>query len=84
VRVLQEFSPDIVVCLDSWVGGIRQVNTSLHLKFADSSKCIISDLENFTFEDADEKNRRVCMFVFEMVDLVRVDKLMYTNLIRPH
>jgi len=57
--IFQEFSPDIVVCLDSWVGGIRQVNTSLHLKFPDSSKCVVSDLENFSFEDSDEKNRRV-------------------------
>jgi hypothetical protein len=35
------------------------VNTSLHVKFPDGSKCVVSDLENFAFEDADEKIKRV-------------------------
>lgn len=58
--MFQEFTPDIVVCLDSWVGGIRQVNAKLHLKCPDGSRCIVDDLENFTFEDVEEKNHRVC------------------------
>jgi hypothetical protein len=37
------------------------VNTSLHVKFPDGSKCVVSDLENFTFEDADEKIKRVTL-----------------------
>ncbi|KAF4519954.1 hypothetical protein B566_EDAN005453 [Ephemera danica] len=55
---LEEFMPDIIVCLDSWVGGIRQVNAKLHLKCPDGSRCIIDDLEKFTFEDVDDKNHR--------------------------
>ncbi|XP_065337080.1 (E3-independent) E2 ubiquitin-conjugating enzyme isoform X2 [Cloeon dipterum] len=55
---LEEYSPDILVCLDSWIGAIRQVNMSLHLKFSDGSKCVVSNLENCSFEDADEKSRR--------------------------
>ncbi|KAL0279305.1 UNVERIFIED_CONTAM: hypothetical protein PYX00_000896 [Menopon gallinae] len=52
---VEDFTPDVAVCLDSWVGTIKTVRSKLQLAFADGSKCIISNVEACAFEELDER-----------------------------
>lgn len=58
----QEFAADIAVCLDSWVGGIKVVNSKLHLHCTDGSHCIIRDPDISGFDVFDEKRETVSTF----------------------
>lgn len=59
---LEEFAPDIAVCMDSWVGGIKMAHSKLMLQFSDGSRCIVNDPDTFGFEFFDEKRDIGCEF----------------------
>ncbi|KAK9500379.1 hypothetical protein O3M35_001657 [Rhynocoris fuscipes] len=52
---IEELAPDIAVCLDSWVGGIKLAHTKLFLRLPDNSRCIILDPDSVGFDAFDEK-----------------------------
>lgn len=48
------------MCLDSWVGGIKAVNSRLTLQCGDGSRCIVKDPDTVAgFEVFDEKRDNV-------------------------
>lgn len=51
----QRLWSNLAVCLDSWVGGIKDVHCKLHLSLSDGSKCTVSDPETSGFDVFDEK-----------------------------
>ncbi|XP_046659894.1 (E3-independent) E2 ubiquitin-conjugating enzyme UBE2O-like isoform X2 [Homalodisca vitripennis] len=60
---LEEFAVDIAVCLDSWVGGIKAVNSRLTLQCADGSRCVVKDPDSVSgLEVFDEKRDNDCEF----------------------
>ncbi|XP_054281969.1 (E3-independent) E2 ubiquitin-conjugating enzyme UBE2O-like isoform X2 [Macrosteles quadrilineatus] len=60
---LEEFAVDIAVCLDSWVGGIKAVNSRLTLQCSDGSRCVVKDPDTVAgFEVFDEKRDNDCEF----------------------
>ncbi|KAF6201935.1 hypothetical protein GE061_004331 [Apolygus lucorum] len=52
---IEHLSPNLAVCLDSWVGGIKGVHSKLHLSLADGTKCVVNDPETTGFDVFDEK-----------------------------
>uniref|UniRef100_A0A0V0G6I3 Putative ubiquitin-conjugating enzyme e2 o-like isoform x1 n=1 Tax=Triatoma dimidiata TaxID=72491 RepID=A0A0V0G6I3_TRIDM len=52
---IEELGPDIAVCLDSWVGGIKLAHTKLILRLADNTRCVVLDPDSIGFEVFDEK-----------------------------
>ncbi|XP_075230933.1 (E3-independent) E2 ubiquitin-conjugating enzyme UBE2O isoform X3 [Lycorma delicatula] len=57
---LEEFGPDIAVCMDSWVGGIKMAHSKLVLQFSDGSRCVVNDPDTFGLDVFDEKRDIVC------------------------
>ncbi|XP_047994870.1 (E3-independent) E2 ubiquitin-conjugating enzyme isoform X3 [Leguminivora glycinivorella] len=58
LQPLEEFTPDLAVCLDSWVGTSKSVNSKLRLVSADGSRLEYPDLENCPLEDYSLRRRR--------------------------
>ncbi|XP_063534146.1 (E3-independent) E2 ubiquitin-conjugating enzyme UBE2O [Cydia strobilella] len=58
LQPLEEFTPDLAVCLDSWVGTSKSVNSKLRLVSADGSRLEYQDLENCPLEDYSLRRRR--------------------------
>ncbi|KAG8238849.1 hypothetical protein J437_LFUL018746 [Ladona fulva] len=56
---LEEFSADLAVCLDSWVGGVKSVHSKIYLRWPDGSRCIMNDLDACGLEDVEEKKEKV-------------------------
>lgn len=56
---LQELGPDIAVCLDSWVGGIKLAHTKLVLRLPDNTRCVVLDPDSIGLEVFDEKKDSV-------------------------
>lgn len=52
---IEALAPDIAVCLDSWVGGIKLVHSKLHLSLPDNSRCVVTDPESTDFDTFYEK-----------------------------
>ncbi|XP_046607611.1 (E3-independent) E2 ubiquitin-conjugating enzyme UBE2O [Neodiprion virginianus] len=52
---LEEFSTDIAVCMDSWVGGIKMVHSKLWLAMPDGSRCVINEIDACALEQFEEK-----------------------------
>lgn len=51
---------DIAVCMDSWVGGVKYVNSRLILQCSDGSRCLVRDPDGVAgFEVFDEKRDNV-------------------------
>lgn len=59
---LEEFAADIAACLDSWVGGIKTVQSKLQLRCADGSRCVVNDIDACGLEDFNEKRDCECEF----------------------
>ena len=55
LRPLEDFVQDVVVCLDSWVGMIRNVRTKVTLKFADGTICVLDEDDADMLEDLRDK-----------------------------
>uniref|UniRef100_A0A1B6CR24 UBC core domain-containing protein n=2 Tax=Clastoptera arizonana TaxID=38151 RepID=A0A1B6CR24_9HEMI len=53
---LEDFTTDIAVCLDSWVGDIKAVKSKLLLQCFDGSRCYIRDPETCGFEVFEDKH----------------------------
>ncbi|XP_063380866.1 (E3-independent) E2 ubiquitin-conjugating enzyme UBE2O [Cydia fagiglandana] len=58
LQPLEEFTPDLAVCLESWVGTSKSVNSKLRLVSADGSRLEYPDLENCPLEDYSLRRRR--------------------------
>ncbi|XP_071444821.1 (E3-independent) E2 ubiquitin-conjugating enzyme UBE2O isoform X3 [Hetaerina americana] len=56
---LEEFSADIAVCLDSWVGGVKSVHSKIYLQWPDGSRCVLDDLDAGRLDDVEEKKEKV-------------------------
>ncbi|XP_037093739.1 (E3-independent) E2 ubiquitin-conjugating enzyme-like [Pollicipes pollicipes] len=48
---LEEFAPDIAVCMDAWVGIINSVTSDVELQFTDGSVCVLTDEEAAELDD---------------------------------
>ncbi|KAI8435757.1 hypothetical protein MSG28_003994 [Choristoneura fumiferana] len=58
LQPLEEFTPDLAVCLDSWVGTSKAVNSKLRLVSSDGSRLEYPDLDNCPLEDYSMRRRR--------------------------
>ncbi|CAH0398000.1 unnamed protein product [Chilo suppressalis] len=58
LQPLEEFTPDLAVCLDSWVGTSKAVHSKLRLVSADGSRLEYPDLDNCPLEDYSMRRRR--------------------------
>ncbi|CAB3223889.1 unnamed protein product [Arctia plantaginis] len=58
LQPLEEFTPDLAVCLDSWVGTSKAVNSKLRLLSADGSRLEYPDLDTCPLEDYSMRRRR--------------------------
>ncbi|XP_028043776.1 (E3-independent) E2 ubiquitin-conjugating enzyme isoform X1 [Bombyx mandarina] len=58
LQPLEEFSPDLAVCLDSWVGTSKAVHSKLRLVSSDGSRLEYSDLDTCPLEDYSMRRRR--------------------------
>ncbi|KAL4709879.1 hypothetical protein ACJJTC_003842, partial [Scirpophaga incertulas] len=58
LQPLEEFTPDLAVCLDSWVGTSKAVNSKLRLISMDGSRLEYPDLDNCPLEDYCMRRRR--------------------------
>ncbi|XP_025601768.2 (E3-independent) E2 ubiquitin-conjugating enzyme isoform X2 [Athalia rosae] len=52
---LEEFTADIAVCMDSWVGGIKMVHSKLWLAMPDGSRCVINEIDACALDQFEEK-----------------------------
>ena len=59
LRPVEQFTQDVVVCLDSWVGIIKEVVVDVMLKFKDGSLCRLKDVEAELLQDLDDKRDEV-------------------------
>lgn len=59
---LEQFTSDVLVCLDGWVGMIRTVNSKLTVRFSDGSKVILDDSVAEDLEDIRDKRDPECEF----------------------
>lgn len=59
---LEDFTVDVAVCLDSWVGMIKTINSTVALKFTDGSICELSDEVAEDLEDVLDKRDCDCEF----------------------
>ncbi|XP_071444818.1 (E3-independent) E2 ubiquitin-conjugating enzyme UBE2O isoform X1 [Hetaerina americana] len=62
---LEEFSADIAVCLDSWVGGVKSVHSKIYLQWPDGSRCVLDDLDAGRLDDVEEKKEKVADSEFQ-------------------
>ncbi|BES98249.1 Ubiquitin-conjugating enzyme [Nesidiocoris tenuis] len=54
---IEHLSPNLAVCLDSWVGGIRSVHSKLYLSLNNGITCTVSDPIASGFDVFDEKRK---------------------------
>ena len=59
---LEAFKADILICLDSWVGMVRNVKSRLTVRFSDGSKVIIDDDVAEELDDIRDKRDSECEF----------------------
>ena len=59
---LEAFKSDILICLDSWVGMVRNVKSRLTVRFTDGSKVIIDDDVAEELDDIRDKRDPECEF----------------------
>ncbi|KAJ2946154.1 hypothetical protein O0L34_g5085 [Tuta absoluta] len=58
LQPLEDFTPDLAVCLDSWVGTSKAVHSKLRLVSADGSRLEYPDLDSCPLEDYSMRRRR--------------------------
>ncbi|XP_052740128.1 (E3-independent) E2 ubiquitin-conjugating enzyme isoform X3 [Bicyclus anynana] len=58
LQPLEEFTPDLAVCLESWVGTSKAVHSKLRLVSADGSRLEYPDLDTCPLEDYSMRRRR--------------------------
>uniref|UniRef100_A0A2A4JHK1 UBC core domain-containing protein n=1 Tax=Heliothis virescens TaxID=7102 RepID=A0A2A4JHK1_HELVI len=58
LQPLEEFTPDLAVCLDSWVGTSKSVHSKLRLVSAEGSRLEYPDLDTCPLEDYSMRRRR--------------------------
>ncbi|KOB75972.1 Uncharacterized protein OBRU01_06572, partial [Operophtera brumata] len=58
LQPLEEFTPDLAVCLDSWVGTSKAVHSKLQLVSSDGSRLEYPDLDSCPLEDYSMRRRR--------------------------
>jgi len=59
---LEAFKADVLICLDSWVGMVRNVRSRLTLRFPDGSKVTVDDEVADELEDIRDKRDPECEF----------------------
>ena len=59
---LETFKSDILITLDGWVGMVRDVKSSLSLRFSDGSKVVVEDSLAEELEDVKDKRDADCEF----------------------
>ena len=59
---LEAFKSDILICLDSWVGMVRNVKSRLTVRFTDGSKVVIDDDVAEELDDIRDKRDPECEF----------------------
>ncbi len=62
LRPLEAFTPDVVACLDNWVGIIKEVVSDVHLKFRDGTVCVLQDIDAELLEDLGDTKEEDCEF----------------------
>ncbi|KAG7302772.1 hypothetical protein JYU34_012735 [Plutella xylostella] len=58
LQPLEEFTPDLAVCLESWLGTSKAVHSKLRLVSSDGSRLEYPDLDSFPLEDYSMRRRR--------------------------
>ncbi|XP_050670763.1 (E3-independent) E2 ubiquitin-conjugating enzyme isoform X3 [Leptidea sinapis] len=58
LQPLEEFTPDLAVCLESWVGTSKSVHSKLRLVSSDGSRLEFPDLDSCALEDYSNRRRR--------------------------
>ncbi|XP_013169343.1 PREDICTED: E2/E3 hybrid ubiquitin-protein ligase UBE2O isoform X2 [Papilio xuthus] len=58
LQPVEEFTPDLAVCLDSWVGTSKAVHSKIRLVSADGSRLEYPDLDSCPLEDYSMRRRR--------------------------
>ncbi len=56
----QDFSREVVVCLESWLGTIRQVRSTVRVQFQDGSICALPDTQAEKLNDPMDRRDPVC------------------------
>ena len=59
LKPVEQFTPDVVVCLGSWVGIIKEVVVDLMLKFKDGSMCRLKDVDAELLQDLNDNREEV-------------------------
>ena len=59
LKPVEQFTPDVVVCLGSWVGIIKEVVVDLMLKFKDGSVCRLKDVDAELLQDLNDNREEV-------------------------
>jgi len=59
---LEAFKSDILICMDGWVGMVRNVKSKLTLRFSDGSKVIVDDEVAEDLDDIRDKRDPECEF----------------------
>nr|XP_034830802.1 (E3-independent) E2 ubiquitin-conjugating enzyme UBE2O [Maniola hyperantus] len=62
LQPLEEFTPDLAVCLESWVGTSKAVHSKLRLVSADGSRLEYPDLDTCPLEDYSMRRRRATTY----------------------
>ena len=62
---MQEFTVDIAVAMDSWVGMVNMVKCRIVMVTADGSRCVMSDVEALDLEDQRDTRDRVRLVIVE-------------------
>ncbi|XP_017790324.1 PREDICTED: (E3-independent) E2 ubiquitin-conjugating enzyme UBE2O [Habropoda laboriosa] len=52
---LEEFTTDIAVCMDSWVGGIKMAHFKLWLTTPDGSRCVVNEMDSRVLGQLEER-----------------------------
>lgn len=60
--LLQEFSPDIAVTLDDWVGMTHEVKSMLTMRTMDGSLCTMYDHQAMDLKGVNDKHSRVIIY----------------------
>jgi len=59
---LEQFKSEILICLDGWVGMVRNVQSNLSLRFSDGSKVVVTDDLAEELDDIRDKRDPECEF----------------------
>ncbi len=62
---LEDFTVDVAVCLDAWVGMVRHIKSKIRLKFPDGSICAMEDHIAEELEDVIDKRDDVRILMFD-------------------